>query len=142
MVWRELGNRVGLTGHVLRWKLPAVDGVCPGHHAVHHGIDHPSAPDGRVALFGEAVKRRRTRAPQDHDLYTLPYGRALRSSVAGHGDGVYEESGNCDASRRWFRPDDHDHADGRYGVHHVARRTNYRARNRKWNVADHLRRYR
>ncbi len=29
-----------------------------GHHALHHGVDHPAAADGRRAVAGEALRRR------------------------------------------------------------------------------------
>ena len=41
-----------------------------------------------------------------------------------------------------LHPDDHAQSDDRHGVHHVAGRADYRARNRQRHVADHLRRYR
>ena len=47
-------------------------------HAVHHGLDHPAAPDGGLAVAGEAAEGGRGRAGADHAVHALPDRRARR----------------------------------------------------------------
>ena len=41
-------------------------------HAVHHGLDHPAAADGRLAVAGEAAEGGRGRAGAHHAVHALP----------------------------------------------------------------------
>ena len=41
-------------------------------HAVHHGLDHPAAADGGLAVAGEAAEGGRGRAGADHAVHALP----------------------------------------------------------------------
>ena len=53
-------------------------------HAVHHGVDHPAAADGRLAGAGEAAEGGRGRPGADHAVHALPDrrpGRARRRSA-------------------------------------------------------------
>ena len=45
-------------------------------HALHHGVDHPAAADGRRAVAGEAAEGGRGRPAEDHPVHALPDGRA------------------------------------------------------------------
>ena len=47
-------------------------------HAVHHGLDHPAAPDGGLAVAGEAVQGGRGRPGAHHAVHALPDRRARR----------------------------------------------------------------
>ena len=49
-----------------------------GHHALHHRLDHPAAPDGRLAVAGEAAEGGRGRAGADHAVHALPDRRPRR----------------------------------------------------------------
>ena len=45
-------------------------------HALHHGLDHPAAADGRGAVAREAPQGGRGRAAEDHAVHALPHRRA------------------------------------------------------------------
>ena len=42
---QNAGISAGLRRSVFRRQSSPSDAVCPGHHAVHHGIDHPAVAD-------------------------------------------------------------------------------------------------
>ena len=44
--------------HVHRRRAVADRALRAGDHALHHGVDHPAAADGRRAVAGEALRRR------------------------------------------------------------------------------------
>jgi preprotein translocase subunit SecY len=46
-----------------------------GHHALHLRLHHHAVDDGGAALAGGAEEGRRGRAPQDHPVHPLRYGR-------------------------------------------------------------------
>ena len=95
-------------------------------------------PDAR-----KAAERRRTRAAQDHAVDPLSDGHPGADSVLWHRDGAAgRAAGLRHQSRTRLHPDDHAELDHRHGVHHVAGRTDYRARHRQRHVADHLYRHR
>ena len=62
--------------HVLGRQPRQGDDLRAGHHALHQRVDHPAAPDRRVAVPGAAVEGRRARAPQDHAVHALRHDRA------------------------------------------------------------------
>ena len=43
-----------------------------GDHALHHGLDHPAAADGRLAVAGEAAEGGRGRPGAHHAVHALP----------------------------------------------------------------------
>ena len=43
-----------------------------GDHALHHGVDHPAAADGGLAVAGEAAEGGRGRPGADHAVHALP----------------------------------------------------------------------
>ena len=55
-------------------------------HAVHHGLDHPAAADGGLAVAGEAAEGGRGRPAADHAVHALPdrrpRGRPGRSATS------------------------------------------------------------
>ena len=46
-----------------------------GDHALHHGVDHPAAADGRRAVAGEALEGGRGRPGAHHAVHALPHRR-------------------------------------------------------------------
>ena len=49
-------------------------------HALHHGLDHPAADDGRRAVAREAAQGGRGRPAEDHAVHALPDRRRSRSA--------------------------------------------------------------
>ena len=56
--------------------------VRAGDHALHHGLDHPAAPDRGRALAGAAPEGGRGRPAEDHAVHALPDGRPRLRPVA------------------------------------------------------------
>ncbi len=130
---------------VLRRELPPAHDLRPGHHAVHHGIDHPAAPDRDLAVPGEAEQGGRGRAQEDHAVDALRDGPAVVRAVLRHRAVAAEqqrERRGPDRAAPGLRVPAHDRADldHRDRVHHVARRADLGARHRQRHLADHLRR--
>ena len=76
------GGRHGarLRQSVLRRPAGAPDDLRPGHHALHHGVDHSAVVDRGHTDPRKAAEGRRARPPQDHPVDPLSDG-SLRSIV-------------------------------------------------------------
>ena len=75
---RKPGHHLRLLRSVRRRQYPPVDHLRPGHHALHHGVDHPAVADRGRPHSRKAAEGRRARPPQDHAVDPLPDGRAWR----------------------------------------------------------------
>ena len=123
----------------------ADDDLRARHHAVYQRVDHPAAPDRRLAVPRAPVEGRGARPPEDHAVHALRHDRAEHRPGARH----RALSRAPDQHRRraaaglqpglGLPPDDRPDPDDGHGVHHVARRADHRARHRQRHVAHHLR---
>src|SRR4030095_9616443 len=110
----------GFPGSLFRRQPSPADRLCARYHAVHYGVDHPAVVDRRMAVSGKAVEGRRTRTPKDYDLYPISDRRSVGYSIGYDGPGISKNGRRRDSSWNRVHSDDHDHADGGHGVHHVA----------------------
>ena len=59
-------------------NIPPADDLRAGHHALHHGVDHPAVADGGGADARKAAEGRRAGPAQDHPVDPLPDRRSWR----------------------------------------------------------------
>ena len=71
------GLAARLPRHLLGRRAAAALRVRARDHAVHLGVDHPAAADGRLALPREALQGRGDGAQEDHAVHALRHGAAL-----------------------------------------------------------------
>ena len=72
--------------HVLGRRAVALHDLRAGHHAVHLGVDHHAADDGRVAAARGAEEGRRVGPPQDHAVHALRHAGPRAVPGARHRD--------------------------------------------------------
>ena len=143
---RQEGGILGFVDMFSGGYLQPVDDLRAGHHALHHGVDHPAAADGDLALSGEAEQGRRggRKKITQYTRYGTVCCRSCSrwASLCGSRAAAVPAPSRSCSTRLGLPPDDDADPDHRNGVHHVARRADLRARHRQRNLADHLRRHR
>ena len=133
--------------HVFRRRPGAALRFCPGDHAVHQRIDHPSAADRGDSPSGTAVQGRRTGAQEDHPVHPVRHRGLEHHPGVRHqrGAGEHDQPGRCGHRAEpgmGVPPHDGDHPDRRHGLYHVAGRADHGKGDRKRDLPDHFRRYR
>ncbi len=133
------GHSIWIPRSVQRRDFPEADDFRAGHHALHHVVHYFAVADGGGSHAREIAERRRARTPQDHAMDALSDGDPGADSILRHRDGAAgSPAGLRHQSGHRVHSDDHAQFDHRDGLHHVARRADYRARHRQRDVADHL----